>query len=152
MAELNFDVLAFDSQQLPDTLPAPAPTRAPEQQCPTAIVLTAEQQESLGLHSDYIGLMDTPEKVLEHYRLLGEERKQRAAQAQAEQQHKERYDPVVRAERAQTRAELLAVANAANVAWREAVSERRRVLAVADAKVLAAREAYKRAKAAAEAV
>ena len=83
-------------------------------------LLTEDQAFSLGKHSDWIGLMDTEEKVLKHYVLLTEHRKAKHAQDQAELAK----SPVERARVKQLKDAQSNVVNEARIVWREACAAR----------------------------
>lgn len=141
MALLNFDAVAFESQQLPEPLPA-----LEDDPFPANCGLTADQKSDLGKVSDFVGLMDTPAKVVEHWRLLAEHRAaQRVQQERMEAQARKR-DPVERARLQEAKAAHDTVVSAARVAWRDAVATRNKVVAEHNAIVKALHDEFIRLK------
>lgn len=137
MAVLNFNAALFDSQCTPDPLP-----ELPEDNFPPDCGLSADQKSMLGMHSEWLGVLDSPAKVVKHWELLNE---QRAAKVALEAKERSK-DPVERARIAEARGTHTTVVNAARVRWREAVAERERVVAEHNAKVKALHDEFTRLK------
>jgi hypothetical protein len=136
MAHINFNAQEFDSQQIPDALPEYVDP------FPADCGLTADQKSDLGKHSEFVGHMDTPAKVVSHWAHVAQARAQREQLLASET----KKDPLQRAKEAQAKAERNHVVMQANIAWREAVAQRKRILLEQDELVRAAHEAYSRAK------
>lgn len=136
MAHINFNAQEFDSQQIPAPLPEYVDP------FPADCGLTADQKTDLGKHSEFVGLMDTPAKVVSHWAQVAVYRAQREQLLASET----KKDPVQRAKEAQARAEHNHVVMQANLAWREAVAKRKRILLEQDELVRIAHEAFSRAK------
>lgn len=121
MAKLEFDATKFTPNVTVPQIPAPPVPPAP--QTAGEIVLTSEQASYLGGNSAFLGVLDTPAKVLRHLELRAED-KARIAQATAAL-NVVRVTAEQRAVLAAAKQSKALLVEAANKAWREAVRERK---------------------------
>lgn len=139
MAELNFNALEFESQQIPAPLPL-----LEADPFPADCGLTADQKSDLGKHSEWLGLMDTPAKVIAHWKLVAEHRAER--EAMLAKLNKTKRTPEQRDARKQQLAEHDNVVNALRDVWRAKCAERNALLKKMDEEVRIAHKAFAEAK------
>lgn len=139
MAELNFTAQTN----------APTQPQAPGLQpvWPSDCTLSPDQRSLLGTNSMFLGVLDTPAKVIEHWRLADIARGEQTRAQAALTENKAELRAQQREAKEAARVVKQQVADAARAKWKAAIENRRLRIVELDAEVKAAHDAYSTARA-----